>query len=54
MNVETQTAPSVGISFADLLRYNESEAETRGGPRAAVKRDRAGGHARTQIDFLKS
>lgn len=26
MNLDTQTAPSVGISFADLLRYNESEA----------------------------
>jgi uncharacterized damage-inducible protein DinB len=26
MNLVTQTAPAVGISFADLLRYNESEA----------------------------
>lgn len=26
MNADTQTAPSVGISFSDLLRYNESEA----------------------------
>lgn len=26
MNIDTQTAPSVGISFADLLRYEESEA----------------------------
>ena len=26
MNIETPPAPSVGISFADLLRYNESEA----------------------------
>ncbi len=26
MNIATHTAPPVGISFADLLRYNESEA----------------------------
>ena len=26
MNIDTQAAPSVGISFGDLLRYNESEA----------------------------
>ena len=26
MNIETPPAPCVGISFADLLRYNESEA----------------------------
>ena len=26
MNIATQTAPSVSISFADLLHYNESEA----------------------------
>ncbi len=26
MNVGTQTAPSVGVSFADLLHYDESEA----------------------------
>jgi uncharacterized damage-inducible protein DinB len=26
MDLDTRTAPSVGISFGDLLRYNESEA----------------------------
>jgi uncharacterized damage-inducible protein DinB len=26
MNLDSQTAPSAGISFADLLRYSESEA----------------------------
>jgi uncharacterized damage-inducible protein DinB len=26
MNLGTETAPAVGVSFADLLRYNDSEA----------------------------